>query len=169
MEAAESTLFVQNNETRVDIEHVIDTTASAIENDLMDLLDAVSEVSSITFIESSEDDMDPFFRANFANVERNSYGRPVQRVQPTLKQSQTVRPMMDLPMVPSKNSAFTAVVPTPRWTQEPARHPFSPAHYLPMPVPFYPNNRNKSIVHNYLWHFRVPETPSLRTTSRFCK
>ena len=133
-------LVFQNNSSRVDTEHVVDTRGSAIENELMDLLDEVSEVSSLTLIGSSEDEVDPFFGANSANVGKNSYGRPVQRVQTTIRQPQTTRPNTNPLVVPSQNSAFTTVIPTPRWTQVPATHPLPQANYLPMPVPFYPNS-----------------------------
>ena len=142
MGAAGATLFVQNNGPRVDTEHAVDTRGSVIENEPMDLLDEVSEVSSLTFIGSSEDEVDPFFGANFANVERNSYGRPVQRVQPTIRQSQTKRPNTIPPVVPSQNSAFKTVIPTPRWTQESTTHSLPQSNFLPIPVPFYPNNWN---------------------------
>ena len=142
MGAAGATLFVQNNNSGVDTEHVVDTRGSVIENELMDLLDEVFEISSLTFIGSSEDEADQFFGANFANVERNSYGRPVQRVQPSIRQSQTAGPNTNPPVFPSQNSAFTTVIPTPRWAQEPTTHSLPQANYFPMPVPFYPNNWN---------------------------
>ena len=60
MGAAGATLFVQNNNSGVNTEHVVDTRGSVIENELMDLLDEVSEISSLTFIGSSEDEAYPF-------------------------------------------------------------------------------------------------------------
>ena len=158
MGAAGATLFVQTNGSRVDTEHAVDTRGSAIENELMDLLDEVSEVSSLTFIGSSEDEVAPIFGANFANVEKNSYGRPVQRVQPTIRQSQTTRPNTKPPVVPSPNSAFTTNIPTSRWTQEPTTQSLPQANYLPMPVPFYPNNWNNVRSDRHGQNVQMPTT-----------
>ena len=49
---------------------------------------------------------------------------------------------MNPPTIPSNTSAFTTTMPAPQRVQEPAGHPFPPASYLPMPVPFYPNSWN---------------------------
>ena len=46
-------------------------------------MDNIANISTLTFIESSDEEDDPFFGANFENVEQadgNSYGRPVQKV-----------------------------------------------------------------------------------------
>ena len=84
--AAEAVLFAREIEMGNDSEHHVDTRGSNIENDLMDLLDEAIDVSPLTFIGSSEDKVDPFLDANCANVERNSYGRPVLRVAPIPRQ-----------------------------------------------------------------------------------
>ena len=58
-------LFARDNEMGNDSEHQVDTRGSAIENNLMDLLDDAIDVSPLTFICSSEDETDPFLDANF--------------------------------------------------------------------------------------------------------
>ena len=140
--AGEAVLFARGNEMGNDSEHHVDTRGSNIENDLMDLLDEAIDVSPLTFIGSSEDEVDPFLEANFANVERNSYGRPVQRVAPIPRQPEVIRPIANPPTIQSNTSAFTAVMPTIQGPQDPAVRPFPQANYLPMPVPFYPNSWN---------------------------
>ena len=70
-------------------EQQIDTRGSLIENELIDLMDNISNISPLTIIGSSDEEDDPFFGANFANMDqnnRNSYGHPVQRVQPMPRQ-----------------------------------------------------------------------------------
>ena len=172
MGTAGAALFIQNSGSRVKTEHVVDTRGSVIENELMDLLDEVSEVSSITFIGSSEDEVNPFFGANFANVERKSYGRPVQRVQPTIRQSQTTRPTTNPPIVPSQNSAFTTVIHTMQWTQGSTTHSLPQASYLSMPVPFCPDNWNnvRSDRHDYnaqMQHTRMPKYKACEQPANF--
>ena len=85
MGAAGAALFTRNNEMETNSEHHVDTIerGTTIEIDLTDFLDGISNVSPLSFIGSLEDEMDPFHEAEFANVGRNSYGRPVQRVSPT--------------------------------------------------------------------------------------
>ena len=140
--AAEAVLFARGNEMGNDSEHHVDTRGSNIENDLMDLLDDAIDVSPLTFNGSSGDEVDPFLEANFANVERNSYERPVQRVAPIPRQPEVIRPIANPPRIQTNTSAFTAVMPTIQGPQEPAVRPFPQANYLPMPVPFYPNSWN---------------------------
>ena len=82
MGAAGAVLFPRSNEMETSSEHHIDTRGTTIESDLMDLLDEISNVSPLSFIGSSGDEKDPFHGAEFANVDRNSYGRPTQRVVP---------------------------------------------------------------------------------------
>ena len=139
--ATGAVLLARDNEMGNDSEHQVDTRGSTIENNLMDLLDDAIDVSPLTFIGSSEDEVDPFLDANFfVNVERYSYGRPIQRVPPTTRQQAMIRPIVNIPTIPSSTSAFTAVMPTVQRPQEPAARPFPHANYLPMPVPFYPNS-----------------------------
>ena len=88
MRAAGAALFTRNNEMGTNSEHHFDTRGPTIENDLMDLLDRISNVSPLSFIGSSDDKMDPFHGAEFANEGRNLYVRPVQRVSPTPRQPQ---------------------------------------------------------------------------------
>ena len=76
MGAAGAVLFPNSTDPQAGDDQQIDTRNSLIENELMDLLEDVSNISSLTFIGSSEED-NPFFGANFANVDqvdRNSYG-----------------------------------------------------------------------------------------------
>ena len=68
--AAGAVLFTRGNELRNDSEHHVDTKGSFIEKDLMDLLDDAIDMSPLTFIGSSEDEVDPFHDAVFANVEK---------------------------------------------------------------------------------------------------
>ena len=142
VEAAEAVLFARGNEAGSGSEHHVDTRGSNIENDLMDLLDHAIDVSPLSFIGSSEDEVDPFLDANFANVERSSYGRPVQRVVPIPWQQEVIRPIAIPPTIQSGTSAFTAVMPTIQGPQEPAVRQFPQANYLPMPNPFYQNSWN---------------------------
>ena len=160
MGAAGAVLFPNNGEVPIAEGQHIDTRGSLIENELMDLMDNISNISPLTFIGSSEEEDDPFFGANFANMDqpsRNSYGRPVQRVQPMPRQQRVDEVITNPPMIPSSSSAFTAVIP-----QEPAPRPFPQANYLPMPVPFYPNSWNKGgFQPKGLWCTDAPRTAKL--------
>ena len=81
MGAAEAMLFSNNGEVETNGEQHIDTRGSIIENDSSSIMDNSSNISSLTFIGSS-DDGDLFFGASFADVEqadRNSRGRRVQK------------------------------------------------------------------------------------------
>ena len=145
MGAAGAMLFPNSVNPQGSVGQQIDTRGSQIENELMDLMDDISNISSLTFIGSSSEEDDPFFGANFANVEqngRNSYGRPVQRVQPMVRTPQVTRETVNPPLVPSNRSAFSVVIPEQRRAPEIQAHPSMQANYLPMPVPFYPNNWN---------------------------
>ena len=147
MGAAGAVLFPSSTDPQAGDDQQIDTRNSLIENELMDLMDDVSNISSLTFIGSSEEEEDdPFFGANFANVDqadRNSYGRPVQRVQPMVRTPRVTRAAVNPPLVPSNRSAFSVVLPEQRRAPEIQTHPPMQANYLPMPVPFYPNIWNK--------------------------
>ena len=59
----------------------------------MDLLNGALDVSPFTFLGSFEDEKGPFFDADFAIVERNSFGRPVQRVSPMTREQEILRPI----------------------------------------------------------------------------
>ena len=110
--------FARDNEVGNDSEHHVDRRGSIIENDLMDLLNGALDVSPFTFLGSSEDKIDPFFDADFANVEKNSYGRPVQRVSPITRQQEIMRSIAYPLTLPSTTSDFTAVMPTAQRIQE---------------------------------------------------
>ena len=93
MGAAGAELFPNSADPQAGDCQQIDTRYSRIETELMDLMD-VSNTSSLTFIGSSEEEDNPFLGANFANVdqvERNSYVRPVQRVQPMVRTPRVTR------------------------------------------------------------------------------
>ena len=112
MGASGATLFTSHSEMGADSEHHIDTRGTTIENDLMDLLDGISNMSPLSIIGSSNDEMDPFYGAEFSKVDRNFYGRPVQRVLPTPRQAQVVRPtVVNPPAITSSTSAFTVTIP----------------------------------------------------------
>ena len=146
MGAAAALLFPNSADPQAGDGQQIDIRNSRIENELMDLMDDVSNISSLTFIGSSEEEDNPFLGANFANVdqaERNSYGRPVQRVQLTVRTPRVTRATVNPPLVPSSRSAFSVVIPKQRRAPEIQAHPPMQANYLPMPVPFYHNNWNK--------------------------
>ena len=145
MGATGAVLFPSSTDPQAGDDQQIDTRNSLIENELMDLMGDVSNISSLTFIGSSEEEDNSFFGANFANVDqadRNSYGRPVQRVQPMVRTSRVTRAAVNRPIVPSYRSAFSVVIPEQRRAPEIQTHPPMQANYLPMPVPFYPNNWN---------------------------
>ena len=78
MAYAEASLFVNNISTETNLGQHIDTRGTTIESEIMDLLYGKSDVSPLTFIGTSDDEADPFIEAKFANVERDSYVRPVQ-------------------------------------------------------------------------------------------
>ena len=88
------------------------------------------DVFSLAFTGTSEDEIDPFVAADFANVERNSYGRSVQRVCSTARQQEVVRPVANDPMIPSSVSAFTAVISTSQTAQETVPRAFPQTNYL---------------------------------------
>ena len=80
MGAAQAMLFSHNGEAGTNGEQRNETRGSIIENDLS-IMDNISDISSLTFIGSSDDE-NPFFGANIAYVEQaesNSHGRRVQR------------------------------------------------------------------------------------------
>ena len=112
----------------------------------MDLLSDIPAISPVTFIDRSEEEMDPFPEANFANVQRNAYGRPTQRVSP-IPRPQVANPEQqpeatrnfNPPTIPSQVSAFTAYFAPQQRTADFNARPIQQAAYLPMPVPFYPN------------------------------
>ena len=140
MGAAGAVLFPNNGEAPIEKGQHNDTRGSLIENELMDLMDNISNISPLTFFGSSEEEDDPFFGANFANMDqsnRNSCGRQVQRVQLMPRQQRMDETIANPPIFTSSLSVFTAVIP-----QEPAPRPFPQSNYLPMPVPFYPNSWN---------------------------
>ena len=137
-------LFPNNGEAPIEEGQQIDTRASNIENELMDLMDNISNILPLTFIGSSSEEDGPFSGAKFANMDQtdsNSYGRLVQRVQPMPRQQRMDETITHPPpKIPSSVSAFTAVVPTAQRPQEPAHRPFHQANYLP--VLFYPYSWN---------------------------
>ena len=115
----------------------------------MDLLSDIPDFSPVTFTDSSEEEMDPFPEANFANVQRNVYGRPAQRVsripRPQIRnlgQQPEVTRNINPPAIPSQVSAFTAYVAPQQRAADFHARPVQQAAYLPMPVPFYPNGWN---------------------------
>ena len=144
MGATGAVLFPSNTERRTQEEQLIDTRGSLIENELMDLMDNISNISSLTFIGSSEEEENnPFFGAKFANVEgvdTNSYGRPVQRVE--VRTPPVVRKIVNPPIIPSNRSAFSLVIPEQQRTSEMQGYPVMQANYSPRPIPIYPNNWN---------------------------
>ena len=145
MGATDAALFPNSVEAPIEEGQQVDTRGSLIENELMDLMDNISNISSLTFIGSSEEEDDPFFGANFAYMEqtdRNSYGRPVQRVPPIPRQQRVAEIITNPLTIPSSMSAFTSVATTVQRPQEPVPRQFPQANYLPMLVPFYPNSSN---------------------------
>ena len=108
MGSAEASIFVTNS---VDARSTgyIGTRGTSIETELMDLLSDIPDISPTTFIDTSDEEMNPFPEANFANVKKNAYGRPTQRVCPMPRQQQDTQPsIVNLPNIPSQTSAFTA-------------------------------------------------------------
>ena len=121
MGAAGAVLFPNSADPQAGDGQQTDTRNFRIEKELMDLMDDVSNISSLTFIGSSEEEDNPFLGANFANVnqaERNSYGRPVQRVQPMVRTPRVTRATVNPPLVPSCRSAFSVVKPEQRRAQK---------------------------------------------------
>ena len=159
MGAAGAMLFPNNGEVPIEAGQHIDTRGSLIENELMLLLDKISNISPLTFIGSSEEQDDSFFGANFANMDqpsRNNYGRPVQRIQPMPRQQRMDQVITNPPMIPSSSSAFTAVIQL-QQQQEPAPRPFPQANYLHMPVPFYPNSWNNGGFNQMDYSVQMPQ------------
>ena len=148
MGSTEASLFVTNSvETRPS--GCIDTRGTPIESELMDLLSDIPDISPVIFIDSSEEKMNPFPEANFANVQRNAYGCPTQRVSTfprpqirNLERQPEVTRITNPPAIPSQMSAFTAYVAPHQRTADFNAQPVQQASYLPMPVPFYPNGWN---------------------------
>ena len=108
----------------------------------MDLLSDIPNVSPVTFIDSSEEEMNPFPEANFANVQRNAYGRPTQRVSPiprpqirNLGQQPEVTRNTNPPAIPSQVSAFTAYVAPQQRTANFNTRAVQQAPYLPIRNP----------------------------------
>ena len=81
MGSTDASLFVTNS-VETGSRGCINSRRTTIESELMDLLSDIPDFSPVTFINSSDEEMDPFPEANFANVQRNAYGRPTQRVSP---------------------------------------------------------------------------------------
>ena len=162
MGSAEASLFVTNS---VDARSTgcIDTRGTSIETELMDLLNDIPDISPTTFIDTSDEEMNPFPEANFENVqrnERNAYGRPTQRVCPMPRQQQeTQPPNANLPTIPSQTSAFTAYTAPQQRTTDPNPRPTQQAQYLPMPIPFYPNAWN-NVGYGTLGHNMQPPPSS---------
>ena len=148
MGSTNASLFVTNS-METGSRGCIDTRGTIIDSELMDLLSDTPDYSPVTFIDSSEEEMDHFPDANFANVQRNAYGRPTQRVSPIPRpqianpeqQSEATR-NINPPTIPSQVSAFTAYVAPQQRTADFNARPVQPAAYLPMPVLFYPNEWN---------------------------
>ena len=114
--STEASLFVTIS-IETELRGCIDTRGTTIESKLMDLLNDIPDISPVTFIDSSEEEMDPFPEANFANVQRNACGRPTQRVSPipspqvvNLGQQPEATRDINPPTIPSQVSAFTAYV-----------------------------------------------------------
>ena len=146
--STEASLFVANS-METESRGCIDTRGTTIESEIMDLLNDIPDISLVTFIDSSEEEMDPFPEANFANVQRNAYGRPTQRVSP-IPRPQVTNPGqqpeatrdINPPTIPSQVSAFTAYIAPQQRTADFNTRPVQQAACLPMPVPFYPNGWN---------------------------
>ena len=148
MGSTEASLFVTKS-METGSRGCIDTRGTTIESVLMDLLSDLPDISPVTFIDSSEEELDPFPDANYANVQRNAYRRPTQRVTP-IPRPQIANPEqqpdatrnINPPAIPSQVSAFTAYVAPQQRTADFNARPVQQAAYLLMPVPFYPNGRN---------------------------
>ena len=133
---------------RNDYKHYIDTSGSILENDLMDLFDGALDISQVTIIGSSDDEIDPFFDAYFANVRENFLPTTnTKSVANYHRQQEVLRPVSNPPTIRSGVNAFPAVMSIAQITQEPVPRSFPRENYLPLPVPFYPNNR-KNIGYN---------------------
>ena len=146
--STEASLFITNL-VETGSRGCIDTRGTTIESELVDLLSDIPNNLPITFIDRSEEEMDPFQEANFANVQRNAYGRPTQRVSPVprpqitnTEQQPEVTRNINPPAIPSQVRAFTAYVAPEQRTADFNARPVQQADYLPMPVPFYPNGWN---------------------------
>ena len=140
MRSTEASLFVTNSiETRPS--GFIDTRGTNIESELMDLL---SDILPVSFIDISDEEMTPFPEANFANARRNAHGLPTQKVCPIPRQQEVTRDSKP-PAVPSQASALTAYIAPQQRAVDSNVRPIQQAHYLPMFVPFYPNGWNNQV------------------------
>ena len=148
MGSTEVSLFIPNS-VQTESRGCIDTRGTTIDSKWMDLLSDLPDISPVTFIDSSEEEMDPFPGANFANVQRNACRRPTQRVSliprpqiRNLEQQSEVTSNINPPVIPSQVSAFTAYVAAQQRAADFNARPVQQAASLPMPVPFYHNGWN---------------------------
>ena len=95
MGSAEASLFVTNSVDARSTGYIV-TRRTSIETELMDLLNDIPDISPTTFIDTSDEEMNPFPEANFANVQRNAYCRPSQRVCPLPRRQQETQPLMPI-------------------------------------------------------------------------
>ena len=138
---AEASLFMSHpSEDRA--RGCIDTRGTSLESELMDLMNDIPDTSPTTMVDTSDDEMNTFPEANFANVQRNAFGGPTQKVCPMHRRQREARHDINPPRVPSQTSAFTAYAAPRQRTADPSPRPIQQAHYLPMPVSFYPNTWN---------------------------
>ena len=157
MGSTEASLFITNS-VETGSRGCKDTRGTTIESELMDLLSDIPNISPVTVIDSSDEEMDPFPEANFANVQRNAYGRPTQRVSPiprpqieNLEQQPEITRNIIPPAIPSQVSAFKAYVAPQQRAADFNGRPVQQTAYLLTPVPFYPtgwNNQGFGSVNN---------------------
>ena len=99
----------------------------------MGLLSDIPDISPITIVGTSDEEMNPFPGANSANVQRNAYGRPTQRVCPVPRQQKETGHNASFPTLPSQTSAFTEYVDPQQRATDPNPRPVQQAPYLLIP------------------------------------
>ena len=155
-------MFVTNSTETVS-RGCIDTRGITNESELMDLLSEIPNISPVTFRDCSDEEMNHFPEANFANIQRNAYGRPTQKVCPRPRQQHETTSDVNPPTIPSQTSAFTPYVPPQQRASDSSARPMQEASYLPMPVPFYPNGWNNQGYRSFGLNVQQPPSNSTST------
>ena len=123
-----------------------------IESDLMDLLSDIPDISPTTFMDTSDEKVNPFPEANFARMCKEIHMVAVRRGCAQCLDNNKKQDIANLPTETSQTSDFTAYAAPRQRAVDSEPRPMQQAPYLPMAVPFYPNGWNNvgygSLGHN---------------------